>query len=353
MTKKFKYWKLLAALTVWHVAFAQIDTDEPARTIQLDSYNPPQQQKMASPQYPRQLLQELLEGIVQLTFMVDPEGKPFEIIVNAASGDWAFRRAAIDALQQSTFIPATLNGEPVEARSTFVYYFRIEKGKEGASARFNRSYNEYHKAHSAGRSDRASKLLAELESIGAKNFYEMAFLNLARYQQAQVSGNLMEQMQHLQQALSWSSKPEDKVYFDDETTRELRRALFTLQVNNKYYAQALETLDLIESSGDEIGTTQFSQAATALKSLKLAQNEIAIVMQLDNGVGPSNFKLFRNNFYLADVDGSLDQLQFYCDRKFLVLTPESEIAYELPEAWGDCSVHFSGSPGTRFTLVQI
>ncbi|MCY3838291.1 MAG: energy transducer TonB [Gammaproteobacteria bacterium] len=69
----------------------------------LDLYTPPQRKEQVAPEYPHRALRNALEGWVRLEFMVDPEGKAYEISVSRSMGHDVFESAAIRALEQSTF----------------------------------------------------------------------------------------------------------------------------------------------------------------------------------------------------------------------------------------------------------
>ena len=50
-----------------------------------------------------------------MNFMVDTQGKPYEIEVTDAIGNEAFVKAALKAMENYRYDPATLNGEAIDA----------------------------------------------------------------------------------------------------------------------------------------------------------------------------------------------------------------------------------------------
>ena len=122
---------LAAAFTT--AAFGESTTElhssaeEPdAATLADDAYTPPRFEDRQSPFYPRRHLKHRRPGWVQLDLQVDVEGKAREITVADSQGDISFEHAAIRALRRSTFEPARVDDEPVEASLTAVCEFSVE-----------------------------------------------------------------------------------------------------------------------------------------------------------------------------------------------------------------------------------
>ncbi len=82
--------------------------------------------------YPFSQLHDNSSGVAELIYMVDKQGKPFEIMVSNASLS-AFSNMAVYAVRKFRFEPATLNGKPVESVQRLRYNFRISRQDHGAS----------------------------------------------------------------------------------------------------------------------------------------------------------------------------------------------------------------------------
>jgi protein TonB len=86
------------------IAFGLADLDQSARTI-----------FQSPPNYPADLRQRKVEGVVTLVFVVDPEGRVLDPKVERSS-DPAFDAPALEAVRRWKFEPAVRNGEKVPSK---------------------------------------------------------------------------------------------------------------------------------------------------------------------------------------------------------------------------------------------
>lgn len=98
------------------------DSGEPLPGVALQYLtNPP-------PPYPRQALNDGLEGTVLLRVLVDEHGHPLQVEIAASSGQRALDRAAREqVLRRWRFLPAQREGRAVRAIGTVPVVFRIER----------------------------------------------------------------------------------------------------------------------------------------------------------------------------------------------------------------------------------
>src|SRR5439155_19408386 len=74
------------------------------------------------------------EGWVELAFMVDTSGKPFEVTVIRSTGNPTFEKVAMKSMEHSTFEPGKLNGAPVESGLEMKYMFSDPRYQQSAGA---------------------------------------------------------------------------------------------------------------------------------------------------------------------------------------------------------------------------
>lgn len=123
---------LAAAFTVAAFGEASNDPQEPAEEADTDpladdAYTPPQFKKKSAPFYPRRQAKHRRIGRVELDFRVDAEGRARDITVADSEGGASFEVASVKALRRSTFEPARLDEQPVEADLTAVCEFGFEE----------------------------------------------------------------------------------------------------------------------------------------------------------------------------------------------------------------------------------
>jgi TonB family protein len=165
------------------------------------------------PQYPADAARRGAEGWVEFNFMVDPEGKAYEIYVVDHAGDDAFIGAARKALEGMEYAPARIGGRPVDGSSRLRVEFVMEDASHGARPTFGTRYRRFMSALTEASQTEAASRLDDLEAQGILNNYEDAHLNLARYSYALKYGGPVEQMLYLKAALGESlSKPDFETF---------------------------------------------------------------------------------------------------------------------------------------------
>jgi TonB family protein len=149
--------------------------------------------------YPSRAVRENHEGWTHLGFMVDTNGKPFEVTVIDSSGDKDLDTAAVRTLERAKITPGTLNGHPVESASEFTFTFLIMGGVNGAALEFRGWYYDLMKAIKAKNRAAAD---AAMTRITVTNLYEDAYFGLASFQYAQLWGDESQQLKGLQRTIA-------------------------------------------------------------------------------------------------------------------------------------------------------
>ena len=80
------------------------------------------------PKYPASALRRGQTGTVLVAATIDAKGKPVDVRVDDRSGNREFDRAALAAVKQWRFEPATRNGKPVEGMVRVPVEFALENG---------------------------------------------------------------------------------------------------------------------------------------------------------------------------------------------------------------------------------
>ncbi len=114
----------LTLLALPAVATAQDYTPKFARVEQRASVLDPR--LCHKPEWPRELLRNLDQGVTTLRFQIAPTGKLVAMDVARSSGFAAFDKAAMVAMEHCSFRPGSVNGVPVQSSFfiQFVWAFR-------------------------------------------------------------------------------------------------------------------------------------------------------------------------------------------------------------------------------------
>ena len=118
---------LAAILLLPHVASAQEPAPPPEEpAAEPPKVIPPKLEKFVHAEYPDAAFKEERMGSVAMLVVVDASGVVGEVTVTGSAGP-EFDEAAVAAVKQFVFSPATLDGTPVPVRIGYTYHFKLEK----------------------------------------------------------------------------------------------------------------------------------------------------------------------------------------------------------------------------------
>jgi protein TonB len=97
-----------------------------AKPVKVEgNVQPPKALSTTAPVYPENAKEAKIEGIVVVDTVIDTAGRVRQPKIKATSGNKDLDQAAIDAVSQWTFKPATLDGKPVEVYYTLTIRFAL------------------------------------------------------------------------------------------------------------------------------------------------------------------------------------------------------------------------------------
>lgn len=299
----------------------------------------------ASVYYPIDERKNRNDGWVQLSFMVDPVGKPYEMVVTQSSGDYkGFNQAALSFVRDCKFEPALLNGQPIDSATGIKIIFTLDHSR-GANPEFVKTYRALDKAIADANKPVADDSMAKLR---ANNPYEDAFLGLAQYRYAHSWGDEMQQVAGLRRAIA-----EERVaqYLPTDTFAIALENLLQLDLKMHDFADAVDTWEKLQNAGVDKKT---------LATLKPILDKVANIGTDDRAYGVTgtivdgswHFHLFKNRFQVAVSEGHISQIKLRCEKKFVTFPFDPELVYRVPKSFGKCAMELVGDPETKFELLQ-
>ena len=319
-------------------------------SLTIETITMPKVIKRGMPGYPRRLLSKGEEGWVFLSFFVDTDGNPYEIHVSDASGDRAFQTAAIQAVKKTRFEPATYNGKKIDHEYRRQFTFEIV-GKENLFRdSFKRRFYEVVEAISRKEKNKAESELEVLQGL-RKTLHEDAMYWTAKYYFDQLWGTSSDQLVSVSRALGHDKS---RRYMDSKLHQQLLWAKLNLQLQERKYVSALNTIDRFEDLDgvDEALRQQAAKYKRAIEALKSS----AKIISVEGTIAQNNQwwqELIRNRFSVVDVEGNINEFDLICQRNRLRFKYEPELDYTFDGASGTCGVSVRGDPGTTFTLIQL
>jgi TonB family protein len=337
MNKNITRTILAAALVLTTVAAAQTPTP-----VEVEVFEGPRSKRIAPAKYPHAERSQGRDGWVTLNFMVDPQGKPYEIAVIESTGNQGLENAAVEAAKDWEFEPATLDGRPIDAGLTMTVSF-ILTGDSGANHAFVKAYGSFSSAIASKDRAKADEAKAKLK---VQNLYEDAFYGLAQYQYARLWGTQLEQALGLKRAVAI-----DGTFLPQPTFRGALENLLRLQIQEKDFAGALKTWRKLEKLATPQMKAHWQEPIGRIEALRADTSPYAVAGEfLDS---PSwRYSLFRKRFHIAVTSGRIAEIKLRCDKKYVFFKYEPEVQYTTAPEYGACDMELAGDPGTKFTLTQ-
>jgi len=315
-----------------------------AQPIAVETFHDPRPKRIDEPAYPFDSFGP--DGWAILSLMVDPKGKPFEAAVVSSTGNKTFNALAVRSIERSMFVPASVNGQPIESAYEFKFTF-LNSGRSalpGGDREFIDGWKRVQTALKAG--DRQA-VDANMQKLQITTLHEDAHYGILQYEYASRWGNEQEQLAGLQRALANA----------EVLSREERQGILLqsvkLYISTHDFAQGLRRWDQLRKEGgvDPQIVAQMEPVIAHLKELRTndtAYNVVGLVSETGNW----SLHLFKRHFQAVIESGSLSDVKLRCAKGFLHFTFDPKLEYTVPVKLGECGIELLGTPGTRFKLEQ-
>lgn len=324
--------------------------EEPAPEVEVDSFHGPRLlAPLVRPVYPHGRLIAGEESWVQLNFMVDSEGKPYEFVVTDSIGDNAFKGAAIRAVKQWRYRPASYNGENIDAGARQKVIFQIEDQPKAVTRKFARIQNQLREAIAEDDKEKADRYMKMLDRERKLTLYEDAAFNFSKYEYLSKWGTEEEQLKALDRAIANESG--DNFLPIEAFEFALGRQL-PLLLKKRDYQRAYRTYrKLIRQDLDEQAKSWLAGVAEALDELKNNQVAYDVAATIPDSAS-WNIELFKDEFWIEDVEGRVVELKLRCFGEMRIIRFEPGIKYKVEKLYGMCNLEVLGDQETTFKLFQ-
>lgn len=330
-------------------AATQEDEQPSEPNVEIDSFRGPVLLEHVVPVYPQRRLIKGEESWVQVNFMVDPEGKPYEIVVTDSIGHSSFKSAAIRAVKRWKYQPAIYNGEKIDAGVHYKLVFQISDQPKGASDSFVKLQNALRQAVAEDNKEQADRYLKMLEDDRKHTLYEDAFFNFAKYEYMSKWGNEDQQLDALNRAIA--HEPTGKYLPADVYSYAMGKRLSLLLKKRDYLTAYITHQILSRQELDETARSNLEAVGKALNELRENQNPYDLVATIGDTASWS-MGLWKDEFWIEDVEGYIVELKLRCHREMEIIRYEPGIKYKIEKRFGGCFLEVLGDKGTTFRLFQ-
>lgn len=182
-----------------------------------------------NPRYPRKEAQRGVEGWVQVSFVVKPDGSVGETLIEDSSGRKNFERETLKAIRRWRYEPATMNGEPIEQCHTKVrieYALDQPSKKRGARRSFIKEFKKADQLLKEGKIEEAHIAIGEIEEQSVATLYESSRLWILRSMLQEKEGDDLGQLESLKRSVSG-----DGEYVEPSIYVGVMLRIFTLEMS--------------------------------------------------------------------------------------------------------------------------
>lgn len=324
-----------------------------AREFGIQQYQPPQEQRVVSPKYPKSRQQKGQSGMVSLSYMVDKNGRAKEIFV-LDSTHKSFEKPAIKAISKYTFLPAKLDSEPVESRASRNVFFMIEGESSSVPRVFSKRLKDLRLQLQSDSADleNIKKGIDELFELKGLNIYSLFWLNILRWEYASKANVVSLQQRSTEQLVVLDSRLKDAEGGLNQSLRStISKEQVLVDIKLGKFGSALSRYKDLKALSEDPSTELESVMSKIIATLN--GNKV-FTQQFE--VGSRSFwidELSRRQLSVVADSGSIDKLKFRCEAKFFEVEHNDENEYQIPENWGSCSIQIIGDPMTQGRLIQF
>ena len=335
-------------------------------------FTPAKLVKKASPHYPKSQQRSAGGnrrdfGLVDLVFMVDERGKPYEISVRKSTSV-IFEEEAIRVITRYQYEPANLNSKDVNSKSSarvifkysrpitrelvtreFFENWRTRSVPEGFMSHYNKLNVEMEKAKPI--EYKARRRLEKMVELRDQTSLSLVHTELSRFKYYSTFGPPSKSIDALSGALLFDGIVKFKKPLLEEGVKntvvknllklllEQGRSAESLELYAYYLNQVPKLKELFSASMGKIVELQGSERLIERKLLLTARGDVHLF-------------LFKRVFTIDQVVGSISTIKLRCDTKFAEMPYKVDAQYALPESWGKCDLQLIGEPGTTASVLQ-
>jgi TonB family protein len=301
-----------------------------------------------NPKYPVKAAREGRSGWAKYSFVIEKNGRVSNIVEIDSSGSRDLSRAGLKALKKWKYKPAMENGEPIQqCVNTVQLDFTLIRGMDGVKKRFMAKYKLAVEAYSAKEYSRLEEYITEMEDSGYRDVTENNMLHALSAEYAGVIGNKKKQLDHLT-SIHFSATTEKEIAYKISILN--KRFVLSVELNKLRSAYSIYN-QLKAMDGTEEYLARYDNIIAKMDAFIDSPQEIIVDANISNR-DFWRYRLVRNEFSLANIEGRLSKLDIRCANKRHVYSVEDNNTWKIPKAWKNCSILVYGEDNASFKLIE-
>jgi hypothetical protein len=295
------------------------------------------------------------EGYVLVRFTIAADGHVKNPVVESVIGPESYARRATESALSWTYIPATLDGKPVETdyKVAVVYSYHDVRG---ARPKVYSLYNSARSLTAEGKYAEAVAKLDQILSMDRLTFYERTMAAFAKSLNNVGLKNYDAARMDIRAAMVPGYE-----YLDVRVRPEALVWRIRLEAMGGHYADALawyETLKslLTKKHAEETMPQDMPVLVGKIQALLANPKPIFVAARIPQVQGflPSwTHKLVRPTFSFLNLKGNVSVLYLYCSNHHIRSPIAEKAEWHVPKTWEGCDLTVFGDPDASFVLAEM
>lgn len=287
-----------------------------------------------------------LEGWVTVRYTVKADGSTDDVrVVDVAPIGYAGEKAAVEAVEDWTFEPARVDGEPVDWYNNVSAVVFDAEGEATASDPFIQGYMGIVQQLQQGEVEAARTRLDGLRP-NATRLVEIGLIEMQAAAVLAGTGDVSGAYEAIRRATD-----ERVPVLEGEDLAGALIVRYDIERELGYFGNALETYErivsLVELPDDD------PVAASAALIRQAVDSGAAIMIPGQVNREPWVHEPTWRTFSLTEVDGDVRGIDLECNRRKTTLEYVADTDWSIPQSWGDCVVAVNARRNTSFKLVEF
>lgn len=307
---------------------------------------------LGPPVYPRKKVENEQAGFVEILAVVGLDGKVIEPVV-LWSTDREFEKRALNAIKKYKLKPAKYDGVGVDSHYSKLIGFEISEQYNQVTREFKRLYDTGARMLS---SDDASeneikRIIGKLKSSKRLTPQGLAFIAFLEYMFSVKYDTPFVQYRAALKVIEIEKSLGEHGVLKNKELPLIKFRLIKTQGQLGYYKEAIELYNQLKEEDpqkSELLEPYIKEVTELIESGKPYRQSFSLDRRGNFFIGMTG-----SEFYVEDINGDIDRLQFRCQAKYKQLKFSQQNNYRVPKSWGNCLLQIQGDPKTEAKLVQM
>ena len=289
-----------------------------------------------------------VEALVDVDYTIAADGTVKDAAVESAVGPPEFADNTLRAVSARRYQPAMEGGQPVEENHRVRFVFHAQIRAEGARPSI---VSAYQAAVQQSRDNKTPQAIAALRDIVDRtqvNFYERTMAAYALAMLYAQNGDYLTGREMIRIATIGEGQ-----YLEDGTTADAIRLRIRLEALTGEFSEAFAWIGILRQIGAD--DARESKVADTLRGLIAGPDPLTVEARIPAGGMPVFWQhtLLRRAFEFQAVEGKLDSFELRCRRHGMRSAVSDKSDWTIPASWSGCFINVTGTPGTKFTFVEM